>query len=262
LGYVLGLNVGLILWFSVSRPARHLWHRYRNKDGYQVLDSIILQAAMRSYEYRRFRPRYDLLVLAFTCVPVCIATLIYHSLQETQLDHLALQVMDGVGFAVMLFPVLSINAMGPWTGVFLLRRWVRRCWGFAMLLFMLIGVSVGHKVLVMDGHMQGALWGLLAGLSALSATHQKWYHVAALGFVFIIMIGVYLLMLYKGCWLLSQDSFVAVMGVGSLRVAPGWTRKQKLMGGLVGYTLLGGLVAIDVLLVNKLEEKMYWAPST
>jgi len=141
---------------------------------------------------------------------------------------MALQFKDGMVTAMMTFPVLSINAMGPWTGVFLLRPWVRRCWGLAMLLLMLASATLGLKVLVVYGHFQGALWGLLFGLSVLSATHEKWYHVAALGFILIFMIGVYFLMLHSHCWQLAQDSFVVVMGVGNLSVAPGWTRKQKL----------------------------------
>jgi len=192
--------------------------------------------------------RYDLFVLAPLCFFGCIANVIYHSLHDHQ-HNIARHCLDGVSFGLMMMPVLSINGMGPWTGVFLLRPWVRRSWGLVMFFFMIIGALFGCRVLVMSGHRsaQGALWGLLVGLSFLSATHQKWYHVAALSCALTFMILVYFFMRHSGCWLLWRDSFVAVMGVSSQSVAPGWNWKQKLLGPLIGSMLLGGLLAMDML---------------
>jgi len=260
LGYLLGFIVGLILWFGVSRPARSLLYRCIHRDGYKVLDSIILQAATHSYEYRRFRPRYDFLVIGLACCFCCIANVIYHSFNEDQLEHregIAALCMDGITFAGILWPILNINAMGPWTGVFLLRPWARRSWGFVMTFFLLTGALFGNEVLGMSGlrsgRTQGALSGLVVGLSVLSATHQKWYHVAALGFDLIFMIGVYCLMLYHGSRFTMRDSFVAVMGISSLSVAPGMHWTQKLLGGLVGSMLLGGLLVMDVIQADELS---------
>jgi len=262
LGYLLGFIVGVILVFSASRPARSLWHWRLQHDGYKKLDSIIRQAAMHRYEHRRFRPRYDYPVMGLSCFLCCVANVLYpffNTDQHQRHQDFAGRCLDGATIGFMLWPVLNVNTLGPWTGVFILRPFSQRWWCLAILCGMLIGANLGSKALHTSGGEQGALWGLLVGIAVLSAVHEKWYHVAAIGFDLIFMIGVYFLMLQKGCWLLWRDCFFALLGVSSLSLAPGWSRKQKLLNLLVGLMVLGGLLAIDGLDVmqdDSLEDAM------
>mmetsp|Transcript_56277 Transcript_56277/g.111856 ORF Transcript_56277/g.111856 Transcript_56277/m.111856 type:complete len:603 (+) Transcript_56277:37-1845(+) len=248
LGYPLGLIVGLLL---VNGPMPLLWthwHRLRGRDGYDVLDSIIKQAALQSLTYRRFRRRWDLPMIGLAGLLCGIAVIIYSWLFVTEdpIDNpkaLAGHILNSIGWGLLLWPALEINGVGPWTGVYLMQPWAQWFCGLGMLCALLAGSYIGGKVFCVSRHAQGALLGVLVGMTVLSTMHKKWRFVLALVLDILIMIGVYFLMLKFGCWMLWRDSFVLVLGVSGILVAPGGSLKQKVFFGVVGFVMVGALLA-------------------
>jgi len=251
-GYPGGIAVGMIFIFGVLRPARKWFYNLRDQDGYRKLDSIIKAAANREYYHRRFRPSFDIPLMAAVSVTGGLLNLLIKFKDHHKVDpdckdeYIFFAILSGLYEGIVIWPVLHFNSIGPWTGVFVLEL-KRRILIGVYLTCMCIGSSVLFEhVLLKHGDGLGTLWGLLTGLGSISLAYQKWKHAAGMALVLGYMVGCYFLMKYIDCWLLWRDTILVALGALGLQMVPGLSLRQNLAAWGVCPCFVVGLAVLSL----------------
>lgn len=248
-GYPGGIAVGFGVLFCILRPIRSCIYRLREHDGYQKLDSIIKAAARQEYVHRRFRPMIDLPLMATISASGGLGSFLY--IWQVNRDHAICYdkyfyaILAGLFGGLLLWPVLHVNSIGPWTGVFFLRPKYRMLAG-AYLLSMIATFAVFFNwALEKHGDGQGALWGVLTGMTTLSLVHRRWKHAFINLVVLCYMVGCYFLMKYMDSWLLWRDTILVALGASGYQMVPGLSRRQQVAAWVVCPAFVVGLAFLS-----------------
>jgi len=231
-GYPGGIALGAIILSGCLRPMRNLLYTIREQDGYRKLDSIIKSAARQEYTHRRFRPRHDLPIMAFLSISVCLMRFLFelwwnaHWHRTVCSDEYFFAILAGLYEGLILWPVVNINSMGPWTGVFILRPRNRILVGLYVLCMIGAGAGFFNCVLKKHGDGQGALWGVLSALASISLWARRWKHTLGLLVVLGYMVACYFLMLCLDSWLLWRDSILVALGASGFLMVTGLSPRQ------------------------------------
>lgn len=254
------------------------------EDGFAVLDSVIQGAMNKEYSCASFHPEKDLPVLAFTGVACgfldCAVRLIMpHGDSGTtdlsqlsqdlkqlsqlpakgapDLNELSRKVFDpghsqcahwleGGGFGVLLWMMFNLNAIGPWTGVFVRRTCKRRLYSSSLLSLGIVGMLIGKYFSrnTKDYTGRGLLLALLTGFTCMSAAHRRWKHAVSLLLCAACMVLTYLFS--PDTW---RETFLVVMGVNGAVLVPNVPPTRRfgmLVFGLLAVFGLFGLGRVDL----------------
>lgn len=232
-GFFIGGGVGFFFLACILSHARAALAHCRQRDGYTCLDRVIKGAAKGAYAYRRFRPREDLPSIVLLSLVCGASDAAWRALMFEQWDKAwwcdTLKVtalfagwLEGYGVSILLWIVLNINKVGPWTGVFFIRPKSRFMWSGVVACLTILGGLVGNCIIVAEKRRltaigRGALIGNLFGLGTISASHARWVNLFGL----LLTISLMLLTFIINGWMWRSTAMLSA-GMCVLQHSPDW----------------------------------------
>lgn len=239
-GFGCTTTLGLLLTWCVSNCMRP-WSR----DGYEVLDKVIMGAAVGQYSFRQVRARQDLLwVCAFAGCCGIAQILLEEMLYNRKAECSIVAFVEGCCWGFLLLPIVHPNVFGPWTGVFIITR-AQRMFSSALLTgTSCVGIVI--DILFIRKHAtlskssgRGMLMGWMFGLFLISIVHKKWRH--AINMAWMLLLTVFTGVLHTGLW---RESFIVLLGLGAVQVRPDWSVEHCLLIAMVEIVALLGLYVL------------------